>query len=142
MANDVIEARMRHLYELFQKDYDNTVLRDDYVEYFKKQFEGRKDYIFHYDSKVNIWNSFENGKVVGLTDAIIEQWVDRWIDSKEMSEIDWYNKYYDQFYNLHYGSFILSIKSHMEQNTLNRFDTWFLNKYLPGEVYPYIYPEE
>ena len=124
-------------------DYDSSISIDDYVEYFKKQFEKRKDYIFHYKTEVNIWNSFENGKVAGLTDTIIEQWVERWVDSKEMSEIDWYNNHYGRFYNWYYYPFTsYLVKKLKEDARLNAFDTWFINNYLPGEVYPYTYSDD
>jgi len=143
MANDIIEARMTHLYELFQMKYNEDLSRKEYIELFKAKFKDRKAYIYHYKTEVNIWNEFENGKVNRLTDEIIEKWVDRWIESKTMSEQLWYRKYYKELYE-RYDRLIKGAIKYLKEGKVLRspYFEWLINTHLLGEAFPYDYIDE
>jgi hypothetical protein len=141
MANDVVEARMKHLYELLQMDYNLELSREEYLNIFKQMFKKRKAFIFHYGKEVHIWKEFENGKVFSLKDSIIEEFVDRWIYSKKNSEGRWYRKYgYEQFYikYLKIGKKIIKY-AHIGKPT--PWYMWFLTDYIRKEIFPYHYPK-
>ncbi len=136
MANDVVRARMKHLFELFQMEYDHGLSKDDYFNIFRDKIRSKKDYIYHYRSEVSIWSEFENGKVRAMTDNTIRELVNRWIDSKEMPEQSWYSNYYDKFYKEKYLSFINNLFNYMKeraQGKIKPFYEWFLNTYLRNE---------
>ncbi len=142
MVNDIIEARMRHLYELYQMEYNEDVSKQQYKKIFKEKFRSRMDYIFHYRGEVNIWSEFENGKVRGISDKTIEGWVDRWIDSKTKSEKQWYGKYYKKFYEEKYLPVINKAMEYVKQGNPSPWYDWFLYTYLLNETFPYHYPDE
>ena len=137
MANDVVRARMKHLFELFQMEYNDRLSEDDYFNIFRDQIRSKKDYIYHYKSEVSIWNEFESGKVREMTDNTIRELVNRWIDSKKMPEQSWYSRYYDKFYREKYLSFINNLFNYMKQRAQGNtkpFYEWFLNIYLRNEL--------
>lgn len=144
MINDIIEVRMRHFYELFLMKYNPDISKEEYFSIFKEKFIKRKDYIHHFRFEVNIWNEFGNGKVSVLTDNIIKEWVDKWIDSKTMSEEDWYKKSleYKEFYFKKYKLFFEKVITFAENGNPTPYYEWFLNTHLLGEVFPYHYPDE
>jgi hypothetical protein len=136
MANDVVRARMKHLFELFQIEYDHRLSKDNYFNIFREQIRSRKDYIYHYRSEVNIWSEFESGKVRAMTDNMIRELVNRWINSKKMPEQSWYSNYYAKFYREKYLSFISRIFNYMKERAQGKtspFYEWFLNNYLRNE---------
>jgi len=142
-SKDLIEARMRHLYELDKRAFYSVFSKEEYVKIFRNEFKSRKDYIYKYGKRVNIWNEFEGGKVAGMTDDTIEEFVGRWMDFKneKISEKEWYEKYkYNEFYAKKYLPFIQRVmdyaKGQLEGEPKRVLYEWFLNEYLPNEVFP------
>ncbi len=115
IARNIIEARMRHLYEIYKMSYDYAFTKQDYIRIFRINFRNKKDYIFQYNKDVNIWSQFEDGKISGLNDKNIEEFVNRWIKSKIMSESSWYNYHYEEFYNKKYLKFMKNLETFMKK---------------------------
>ncbi len=142
IGNSIVEARMRHLYELDKKAFDKELTIQDYYKIFKREFKEKIDFIFQYSKDVNIWNEFENGEIRGLTDRCIEEFVRRWIQSKKLSEKSWYGNYYKEFYNKKYIPFLNNLRTYLkeklEKGRKSPFYEWFLNEYLPNEIFPQI----
>jgi len=101
LANNLIEARMRHLNRLKEISYNQNLSFENYISIFKKEFYTKKDFIFQYNEDINIWDSFYDERtektISGLSDKILIEFVKRWIDFKLNNELCWYNKYYKDF---------------------------------------------
>jgi len=140
IGNNIIEARMRHLYELDKISFDKKLTTHDYYRIFREKFRNKKEYIFQFRKDVNIWNEFEFGQIHRLTDRNIEGFIKRWIKSKQLSEISWYNDYYKEFYIKKYLRFMRNLeiykKENLEDGRISPFYEWFLNEYLLNEIFP------
>ena len=97
-------------------DYDDSIPEEDYFEIFKEKFRSRQDYIFFYKSSLNIWSELGDGKVKEMTEKVIKEFVNRWIDSKKMSEQRWY-EYYEKFYKKKYLPFIKGVEKYQKENS-------------------------
>lgn len=140
VARNIIKARMRHLYEIYKMSYDYTLTKQDYIKIFREKFRNKKDYIFQYNKDVNIWSQFEEGKIFRLNEKIIKKFVNRWIKSKTISELTWYNEYYKEFYHKKYLIFMKNLETYKKESLKNGrispFYKWFLAEYLPNEKFP------
>jgi len=138
LVSEILEARMRHLFDLSQMEYDETISMKEYITIFEGLFSGKEDYIFHSNSKENIWGEFADGKVRKMGKDTIAEFVKRWISSKEMSEQSWYDRYYKKFYRGKFLPFMKNIYAYMRDrsNTWVKSEIceWFINTYLRDEA--------
>jgi len=111
-----------------------------YYPIFLNIFKDRKEFVSTYGRDINIWNEFENGKIHGLNDKNILVFTKNWVKSKIMSEILWFNNTYKGFYYEKYVPFIERMKGYcreyFEKGRAIKFFKWFLNVYLPSEIFP------
>ena len=143
LINDLVEARIRHLFELCSLPYDNKFSRKYYNNKFKRIFEEKKDFIPYYGENANIWDEFYDNitdkTVSGLTNENIFEFVKRWIDSKKMNEQSWYIKYYEEFYAQKYLDFLQKLEKYKKNrgnSEIKPFYEWFLEEYLNKERFP------
>jgi len=140
LANEVVKARMKHLFELSLMEYDSSISEDEYIKIFERLFRGRRDRISSLNSEENIWGEFGDGKVSAITGDTIAEFVDRWIKSKSVlrSEQSWYDAYYRTFYRQKFMPWIKDIYNYMRDRSnvwaRSEMCEWFINTYLRDEA--------
>jgi hypothetical protein len=138
LANEIVKARMKHLFELSLMEYDASISEDEYIKLFEGLFSGRKDHSSSLNSEENIWGEFGDGKVSAITDDTIAKFVILWIESKERSEKSWYDSHYKTFYRQKYMRWIKDVYDYMRDrsNVWARSEKceWFINTYLRDEA--------
>jgi hypothetical protein len=79
----IVVERLLHLFEIIKRPYNPGKLYS-----FKTEFKSRTAVID--GETIFIWE--------GLVDSVIDRWTKRWIDSKTMSENDFFLKHFNKFY--------------------------------------------
>ena len=123
---EMLNARMKHLYKLLQYSY---VLSKNYSEIFKSEFYSKT--VIINGQVVRIWKDF--------SEKIIDNWIERWKARKTLSDREFYEKYYPNFY-IHFYKPLLRDKKLFKIKDPNcqrpEFWYWYFRNYLKKNIYP------
>lgn len=124
--NDLARARITHLVELIYLRRFNP--RNDYQALFMNEFYNRVDEVA--GNNIKIWDGFERG--------ILSDWIDLWIERQTMSEKEWYNTHYKEFWDKTYISYLDDFAKYLLGDKYKNPDfwRWFMNTYLSSNKYP------
>ncbi len=128
---ELLNARMKHLYKLLQYSY---IPNKAYSKIFKSEFNNKTEIIDGQD--VRIWSDF--------SEIIIDNWIERWQARKTLSDKEFYEIYYPNFYREHYEPLLRDMKLFKNKaNNCERpeFWYWYFTHYLKKNIYPSINPQ-
>ncbi len=126
---EMLNARMKHLYKLLQYPF---IPNKNYPEKIKSEFYSKTVII---DGQiVRIWSDF--------SEKIIDNWIERWKARKTLSDREFYEKYYPNFY-IHFYKPLLRDKKLFKIKDSNcqrpEFWYWYFKQYLKRNIYPPIH---
>ena len=122
---------MKHLYKLLQYPY---IPNKTYSKIFKSEFNNKTEIIDGQD--VRIWSDF--------SEKIIDNWIERWQARKTLSDKEFYEIYYPNFYRERYKPLLRDMKLFKNKDTnceRPEFWYWYFTHYLKKNIYPSINPQ-
>ncbi len=132
--NELARKRVKHLYEIIQRKYDSST---NYRTSLMAEFNGRTERIGGRD-QIRIWNEFNP--------IILEQWIDRYIDKKEIekttgSDEQWFIKEYSQFWQARYVPTLFKMIKYLNEEDVTHKDfwDWYYTEYVKNNIYPILY---
>lgn len=128
---ELLNARMKHLYKLLQYPY---IPNKTYSKIFKSEFNNKTEIIDGQD--IRIWSDF--------SEKIIDNWIERWQARKTLSDKEFYETYYPNFYRERYKPLLRDMKLFKNKDTnceQPEFWYWYFTHYLKKNIYPSINPQ-
>jgi hypothetical protein len=122
----LLNARMKHLYRLLNFD---SISKRNYDQIIKYEFKTKT--IIIDAQEIKIWNEFPG--------IILEEWIRRWKAHKILSDKEFYENYYPNFYEYHYKPQIRDIELYKQKNPnckKPKFWYWYFNYYLKESALP------
>ena len=122
----LLNARMKHLYRLLIFD---SISKRDYDQIIKYEF--KTEIIIINVQEIKIWNEFPR--------SILEEWIRRWKAHKILSDKEFYEKYYPNFYKYHYMPQLRDMELFKQKNPNCKkpeFWYWYYNHYLKESTLP------
>ncbi|HDZ16844.1 MAG TPA: hypothetical protein ENH75_01045 [archaeon] len=122
----LLNARMKHLYRILK--FTNIPQRN-YAHIIKSEFNNET--IVINGQEVRIWNKFP-GK-------IIDEWIRRWKARRTLSDQEFYERFYPNFYNHQYEPLLRDINLSKAKNPKCQrpeFWYWYFKHYIKKNIYP------
>jgi len=123
---ELLNARMKHLYKLLQHPF---IHNKNYSKIFKSEFKNKIAIIG--GQEVKIWRDF--------SEKIMSNWIKRWRARKTLSDQEFYEKYYPNFYREHYKPLLSDMQLFKNEDSncqQPEFWYWCFTQYLRKNIYP------
>ena len=120
----LLNARMKHLYRLIKL---KSIPKGNYVQKIKSEFD--KETIMINGQSIKTWNKFPK--------EIIEEWIRRWNARKILSDKEFYERFYPNFYNHQYEPFLNDINLFKNKDTKCKrpeFWYWYFKHYIKNNI--------
>ncbi|HEC38479.1 hypothetical protein LCGC14_1442140 [marine sediment metagenome] len=122
----LLNARMKHLYRLIKL---KKIPKGNYIQKIKSEFD--KETIMINGQNIKIWNK--------LPEEIIEEWIRRWNVRKILSDKEFYDRFYPNFYNHQYEPLLndmILFKNNDTRCQRPEFWYWYFKHYNKNNIYP------
>ncbi len=121
----LLNARMKHLYRLIKL----KIPKGNLVQKIRSEFD--KETIMINGQNIKIWNS--------VPKDLIDEWIKRWKAHKILSDKDFYEKLYPNFYNHQYLPLLNDMNLFRNKDTKCQrpeFWYWYFKQYIKSNIYP------